>query len=157
MSHPLRFMAKTYRRGECWEWIGYRDKAGYGRYRLAGRTVLAHRASYFYATGEMPASPIKVCHRCDHPWCVNPAHLFTGSQSDNIADMNAKGRHGAARGVKSHRAKLNEDQVAMIRSGQFKSRDLAKLFGVAESTISMVKRGHNWSSENATKRAEMRL
>jgi len=159
MGHPKRFMANTYRRGDCWEWIGSKRKDGYGRYRLDGRTVLAHRASYYYATGEMPPPEIKVCHECDNHWCVNPRHLFKGSQAVNVADMIAKGRKvvGDVSGERNPQAKLTIEQVEIIRSGKFKGRDLAKQFGVSESTISMVKRGRNWQSDNANKRAEMRL
>lgn len=146
MTHPQRFLIKTRRRGECWEWTGSRRKDGYGSYYLDGKIVLAHRASHFYQTGDMPPPEVKVCHECDNHWCVNPKHLFTGTQLDNVRDMYAKGRdhHARLQGSDNPKAKLTDEQVAMIRSGQFKGRDLAKRFGVAESTISMVKRGHNW-------------
>jgi hypothetical protein len=75
-------------RGEgCWEWTGYRDKDGYGKYR----TLLAHRFAYARAAGNIPDGQV-VCHSCDNPSCVNPAHLWLGSLSDNQRDSAEKRR-----------------------------------------------------------------
>ena len=76
----------------CWEWNRSRDRAGYGRF---GRSGKAHRYALALATGgTMPDSHIQACHHCDNPPCVNPAHLFWGTQVDNSRDMSAKGRGG---------------------------------------------------------------
>ncbi len=75
----------------CWLWLGTTVPGGYGRIRVDGVFVAAHRASYASAFGLFdPAS--KVCHRCDTPACVNPDHLFLGTQKDNVRDMMNKGR-----------------------------------------------------------------
>lgn len=95
MTRPLtdRFWEKV-KKGEpeaCWPWTGHRGRNGYGR--IAVRSVgpvSASRASWFLAHGRWPSGV--VCHACDNPPCVNPAHLWEGTQRDNIRDCVAKGR-----------------------------------------------------------------
>jgi hypothetical protein len=100
-----RFWSKV-RRGtkfECWEWQAARNDDGYGLCRGGSRSIEgAHRVSWRLANGEIPEGQ-QILHRCDNRACVNPAHLFLGSQQDNIADMLAKGRH-VKRGKKAQAA-----------------------------------------------------
>jgi len=91
-----RFRAKV-RKGEpheCWLWIAATNDDGYGIFRWpsAGRMIGAHRAAWMLEHGEI-ANDLQVLHRCDNPPCVNVAHLFLGTQVDNILDMCHKGRH----------------------------------------------------------------
>ena len=85
-----RFWAKVDKTGECWLWTGA-NVGGYGHINIGGRMVRSHRLSYEWANGPIPKGLV-VCHRCDTPACVNPAHLFAGSQRDNHKDCYVKGR-----------------------------------------------------------------
>lgn len=87
-----RFKAKTTLNfNGCWEWTGSVRKDGYGRFRINGKTFLAHRVAYYIHNGHWPVT--NVCHSCDNPSCVNPEHLFPGSQKDNMQDCLIKNRN----------------------------------------------------------------
>lgn len=94
----------------CWEWTGGLFKHfPYGKFnagRLPGgkqRTVYAHRFAYELWVGAIPKG-LQVLHRCDNPACVNPAHLFVGTQLDNMRDMIAKGRNNNGGWQTKHRS-----------------------------------------------------
>lgn len=76
----------------CFLWIGALQKDGYGTLRSDGRSLLAHRAAWEAAFGTPPADKY-VLHKCDVPWCVNPAHLYIGTQFDNMGDAVRRRRH----------------------------------------------------------------
>ena len=75
----------------CWEWIGSKEKGGYGIFYYHGANKLAHRFSWEVLYGKIPKRMV-ICHKCDNPSCVNPNHLFLGTQEDNLRDMHYKGR-----------------------------------------------------------------
>lgn len=151
----------------CWLWIGAVHRQGYGQIAVATKDIrLAHRVSWFLHRGEMPPAHIKVCHACDNPACVNPDHLWLGSQRDNTADCINKGRarRSKQRGSSNGRAVLTEAQVRLILRDRRLYREIAHEYEVSESAIGMIKRGHNWphlfnewQSHEATKRTEARL
>jgi hypothetical protein len=106
MIFDQRFWSKVDIRGEdeCWNWKAGK-RHGYGAYRLGNKQVSAYRYSYEISIGNIKQGMF-VLHRCDNPSCVNPKHLFLGTQKDNMEDMTLKGRR--ARGEKSNFVKLKE-------------------------------------------------
>lgn len=94
-----RFWEKVQKTDTCWTWGGSRHYRGYGFIRSGRTNVLAHRVAWELTNGSIPENML-VCHTCDNTSCVNPEHLFLGSQSDNMRDMTAKGR-GKPRGDRS--------------------------------------------------------
>lgn len=128
----------------CWLWSGYVTKWGYGAFRHNGKTLLSHRVSYSMHVGEIPAGML-ACHKCDVPSCVNPDHLFLGSQTDNMQDMLQKGRFVPSRGQKNGCAKLTENDVLAIRSASgISQKCLARKFGVSPTLISVIRSNKAW-------------
>lgn len=133
---------------KCWIWQGYIHPSGYGKAHWRGKTVIASRVSYMIHNGPIPKDMF-VCHDCpggDDSRCVNPAHLFLGTQADNMADMIAKGRK--ARGEASGRNKLTEAQVIEIRQkhkqGNIAPRQLAVEYNVCTSNIYQIVNRTSW-------------
>lgn len=91
-----RFWAKVNKTDSCWLWTANTSPQGYGSWGCNKRSLRAHRVAYYLHNGPIAAG-LSVCHRCDTPACVNPAHLFLGTHTDNMRDSLKKGRHIASR------------------------------------------------------------
>jgi hypothetical protein len=136
-----RFWEKVRVGAGCWEWLASVNLQGYGLFNRATRPtvcVLAHRFAYEVCVEAIPAG-LCVLHRCDNPRCVNPAHLFVGTRTDNAADKVAKNRQARPKGVAHPRHKLTEEDVRTIRRlfavGGINKSALARRFSVNHTTI----------------------
>ena len=145
-----RFWAKVDRsRGDsaCWLWMAGCFEDGYGAFQPRhGRSVRAHRFSWEIAFDAIPVG-LFVCHKCDNPRCVNPAHLFLGDIATNNADKMAKGRFKPLRGEANGYHVLTQLQVNSIRALKrqgVKQRDIARRIGASESLVSLIVNNKIW-------------
>lgn len=83
-------------RGDCWEWVGARNRQGYGKCWLDGKNILAHRVAYLLENGAIDDS-LMILHSCDNPPCCNPGHLREGTVTDNMQDCVDRRRQSNAR------------------------------------------------------------
>jgi hypothetical protein len=144
---------------ECWEWKGSLDRNGYGEiYCKATAHFRAHKISWMIHSGSSVPKGICVLHKCDNPKCVNPNHLYLGTQKDNAKDREERGRgnrrflygeehpqHGT-----NHRSnKLSENDVLEIRrlwkTGEYTLRELGEKFGVSNGLINNINHRRKWA------------
>jgi len=152
----------------CWEWAGNTNPKGYGTFHRGGYQ-LAHRWAYATLKAPIPRG-LCVCHTCDNRACVNPDHLWVGTQQENIADMIAKGRdlkyvgprpwvakfgdenpsrthrHRMPRGEQTNTAKLTAGDVLEIRriGSSVPQTELAARYGVSQVNIGCVLLRKTW-------------
>jgi len=142
-----RFFEKVQKTNNCWEWTAATDHEGYGRIWVNGKPQNAHRTAYELFIGPIPKGKC-ILHHCDNPACVNPRHLFLGTQMENITDKTIKNRQ--TRGEQVPTAKLTRHQVQQIRkqyrpwSHKFGSQALGRRYGVSDVTILMIINGVTW-------------
>ena len=132
----------------CWVWLGAKTQRGYGQIgrKIEGKQtiIMAHRASYAAFKGVIPTG-INVCHECDNPPCINPDHLFLGTQADNLQDAAHKGR--IERGSQKHNAVLIEGQVLKIKhalANGVSQAQLAQDYSVSPNVIFRINAGMTW-------------
>lgn len=127
----------------CWEWQRSVGNGGYGRTSngKAKSCIYAHRVSYEAFVGPIPAGKM-VCHRCDNRRCVNPAHLFLGLATDNVADMIAKGR--GVKGSAHPLSKLTDEQAREILHSSASATALAAQYKVDPALIDRIRQRKSW-------------
>ncbi len=151
-SRLLEHVKKT---DTCWLWLGSKNPAGYGRIKIAGILESPHRISFMVFVGNIPDGYF-VCHHCDNPSCVNPAHLFAGTRSDNTNDSIRKGRFKInfnlprSTGIRPSNAILTTEQAEMVRNlikGGMKFRYIADAVGVKISCIKDISIGKTYKTK----------
>jgi hypothetical protein len=146
----------------CWMWDSATDKDGYGIFGIDGKDLKAHRYSYSACVGVIPDG-LCICHQCDNPTCVNPKHLFLGTNKQNTQDRHNKNRDakGITSGAYTHpearrigedngNAKLSTDIVVAIRS-EYKphskdcdQKQLAKKYNISKEQVYRIIHKQNW-------------
>lgn len=143
-----RFSVKNEETG-CLEWTGPKTDSGYGVYCPTefGPKLRAHRIAWELVFGKIQDGLI-VCHTCDNRACVNPNHMFLGTNKTNAEDRDTKGRQ--VKGQLHGMAKLKEEQVKRILSDERKIYEIAQEFGVSRITIGDIKRRKRWKYLHAS-------
>lgn len=131
----------------CWLWTGSSRK-GYGRLRYQSKMLGAHRFSYLMFKGEIPKG-LFVCHRCDVTECVNPDHLFLGTNSENLKDAFNKGRLSSKKGILNNANKYTTEQIASFKKvlADNPSKSVAYLanrLSIPRTTLSALKHNYRW-------------
>lgn len=133
---------------DCWEWQSEISAKGYGRVsRHCGTRSNAHRVSWIIHYGEIQGN-LFVCHKCDNRRCVNPSHLFLGTNNDNMQDKIKKGRSFVLSCEDHPRAKLTGHDVREIRRliKTTTTAELAAYFGISQSTVRNIVSGKTWKN-----------
>lgn len=134
----------------CWEWKGTKDKHGYGIFTVGRKLYKAHRVAYFMHHKYIDPE-LMCCHSCDNPGCVNPDHLWLGTQVENMLDRDTKGRTrtGHLYGGDNPGAKLSETDVIWIRENYdpkiWSARKLARHFKVSQTKIRQILTFKSWN------------
>lgn len=142
-----RFWKKVEKTAGCWRWMGAKNDCGYGKLGVFLTEIYAHRMA-MYLTGTVIPPGLFACHKCDNPSCVNPGHIFIGSNTDNMLDCAKKGRMRRAVGEKVPRARFTSEQIMGIRSAYkrnlFGYLKIAKIFGVSSGCIRGIIQRKTW-------------
>ena len=159
LGNPSRFWEKIDMHGpdDCWLWQAHCTAQGYGVIMVGSRkdgtrrTVRAHRLAYELAVGPILAG-LCVLHNCDNPTCVNPSHLYAGTQRDNMRDCYARGRQGERpRGENHGRAKLTDEDVLAIRTDSRTQVVISADYDIGPAEVGRIKRRKTWAHVQGTR------
>lgn len=128
----------------CWNFVGSLTHNGYGLLMSINKKVTtAHRVSYLLHFGEIPAD-MHVLHKCDNRRCVNPDHLFLGTNSDNVRDKVSKNRQSRMFGERNPAAKLTQKQALDIRKSTLSTTSLMDIYAIDRTVINNIRSGRTW-------------
>lgn len=123
---------------ECWLWEASTFPNGYGQFLFEGKSHGAHRISFLMYSGIIPDG-LQVCHSCDNPPCVNPSHLFLGTNQDNCQDKKDKGRTHKIFGEDNGNYKLTDEDVINIRCSTLSAKILAEKYKISINHVYQIK------------------
>lgn len=148
---PDRFWPKVDKSGDCWNWTANRNVRGYGMFSIrSGYMRTAHRVSYELCNGPI-AEGLFVCHSCDNPSCVNPAHLWLGTHMDNMMDREAKGRNASTKKMHCPRGhEYSGDNVQKTSAGKRLCRTCIAVVNAKSRATAIQKRLSNLSANTNT-------
>ena len=145
-SLKCRLMSRIEIKDSCWVWKGWVSPKGYGYIRVGNNCKSTHRVSYEVFIGDIEKG-MCVCHTCDNPSCINPEHLWIGSNQDNAIDREKKGRGRNNKGENHGRSKLKESDIPtilkLLEDGIYQ-REIARRHGVHQATIFRVSKKKSW-------------
>ena len=147
MDEFLRGYGWTITDSGCWEFDGPRNQDGYGRVRYLGRKTMVHRLAHEAWVGPIPDG-LFIRHKCDNPPCVNPEHLETGTNAQNVQDKMDRGRFTPKVGSVHGMSKLTESDVLAIRAeyaaGGITHKQLGIRYGVCEASVQHITKRRTW-------------
>jgi hypothetical protein len=136
----------------CMLWIGNKYWDGYGKFHVREisnnisfwKTVRAHRYAWELKNGPIPKG-LYVCHKCDNPLCVNPDHMFLGTQKNNLEDMASKKR--STIGCRNPMSKLTDEDIRIIREmykNGYTQQSIANIYSLSRSNIGLIVTNQTW-------------
>jgi DNA-binding transcriptional regulator YiaG len=137
-------LTHTVKEGDCFVWQKCKDKDGYGVSSIAGRKMPAHRAAYILSNPEESVEGKYILHKnhCHSRACINPEHLYAGTQKQNVQDQITLGTF--VKGQLNGKARLNNQDIKLIRSSSLSNRELATMFNVSYYTIWDIRKNRTW-------------
>jgi hypothetical protein len=155
-----RFLKSFEKSESCWNWVKGMAKNGYGFFymkREGRKTFHAHRVSWEYHNNMPIPEGMLICHTCDNKKCVNPAHLYVGTSFDNNRDTVNRNRAKRTIGDNCSWAKISEADVMDIIKSNDNQYDIAKKYGVDQSTISNIKTGKRRSNISGINKLDVKI
>ena len=142
-----KFLLKVDKTETCWLWTSYRNAKGYGCTSHKNKSMLAHRMSFKLFKENFDAD-LCVLHHCDNPSCVNPNHLFVGTQKENMEDCIRKNRLASTKGSHNGFSKITEGQVIiardMYKTERLNQGEIAQLMGISPITVNHIMTRRLW-------------
>lgn len=128
----------------CWEWIGTRRKTGYGTILDNGKIRGAHRVAWEVSNGKPVPEGLHVLHTCDHPWCVNPYHLYAGTHAENMRDRLERKRNPQARKTHCKFGHPFSGENLVLRDGARRCRQCIRRWGRLNHAKKQLKKGNHY-------------
>ena len=133
-----RFISRVNFTGYHWLWTGRLDRDGYGGFDVNDRHTRAHRVSYQFFNGDLPAG-CYILHTCHIRRCVHPDHLYAGTHQQNMQDRDAAG-HASRQGRPGHK-RIPTEALGEICGSSSGHRTIARKYGISPSHVANIRAG----------------